>query len=225
MYDEQGKYAEAHAYLKRRDALDETEHLEAIWIEAYKTQVLFNSEFEKTNAAGIDYFDFDGRTIAERQYVADYGEQALKIAREYYDSSSDTHPVAKERIAMAETFRWYWDMPKNAALEVASVKYGMGTAQLKELIDLSEKGTSDQKRSLSQNEIVKYINNYESKMRTTFRENNLALDIFLVRHGYAKNFATDERKQNQSLLSFTTSKTQIKPDEYASWGGLLPSGV
>ena len=225
LYDEQGKYAEAHAYLKRRDALDETEHLEAIWIEAYKTQVLFNSEFEKTNAAGIDYFDFDGRTIAERQYVADYGEQALKIAREYYDSSSDTHPVAKERIAMAETFRWYWDMPKNAALEVASVKYGMGTAQLKELIDLSEKGTSDQKRSLSQNEIVKYINNYESKMRTTFRENNLALDIFLVRHGYAKNFATDERKQNQSLLSFTTSKTQIKPDEYASWGGLLPSGV
>lgn len=225
LYDEQGKYAEAHAYLKRRDALDETEHLEAIWIEAYKTQVLFNSEFEKTNAAGIDYFDFDGRTIAERQYVADYGEQALKIAREYYDSSSDTHPVAKERIAMAETFRWYWDMTKNAALEAASVKYGMGTAQLKELIDLSEKGTSDQKRSLSQNEIVKYINNYESKMRTTFRENNLALDIFLVRHGYAKNFATDERKQNQSLLSFTTSKTQIKPDEYASWGGLLPSGV
>ena len=225
LYDEQGKYAEAHAYLKRRDALDETEHLEAIWIEAYKTQVLFNSEFEKTNAAGIDYFDFDGRTIAERQYVADYGEQALKIAREYYDSSSDTHPVAKERIAMAETFRWYWDMTKNAALEAASVKYGMGTAQLKELIDLSEKGTSDQKRSLSQNEIVKYINNYESKMRKTFRENNLALDIFLVRHGYAPNFATDERKQNQSLLSFTTSKTQIKPDEYASWGGLLPSGM
>ena len=225
LHDEQGKYADAHAYIKRRDSLDDTEHLEEVWIDAYKTQVLFNPEFEKQNAAGIDYHDFDGQDDATRQFVADYGETALKVAREYYDSSSDTHPVRKEQFAMLETFRWYWEVPKSTALEAASIKYGISSAELREFFSLSQKGTSDEQRRLGQNEIIKYIEDYQTATRESLRENNLALEIFLVRFGYVDNFISDQMKQDQSLLSFATSKTQIKPDEYASFGALIPSGV
>ena len=225
LYDEQGTYADAHAYIKRRDSLDETEHLEEVWIDAYKTQVLFNPEFEKQNAAGIDYYDFDGRTTAERQFVADYGETALKVAREYYDSSSDEHPIAKELNAMRETFSWYWEVPKSVALEAASIKYGISSSQLKELFSLSQKGTSDQQRALGQNEIVKYINKYQSDTQESLRKNNLALEIFLVRFGYADNFISDQMKQDSSALSFATQKTQIGSDVYASYGALIPSGL
>ena len=225
LHDEQGKYADAHAYIKRRDSLDETEHLEEVWIDAYKTQVLFNPEFEKQNAAGINYHDFDGQDDATRQFVADYGETALKVAREYYDSSSDTHPVTKEQFAMLETFRWYWEVPKSTALEAASIKYGIGSAELRELLSLSQKGTSDQQRALGQNEIVKYINKYQSDTKESLRKNNLALEIFLVRFGYADNFSSDQMKQDPSALSFATQKTQIGPDQYASYGALIPSGL
>ena len=225
LYDEQCDYADAHAYLKRRDSLDETEHLEEVWIDAYKKAVLHNPEFEKQNAAGIDYYDFDGRTTSERQFVADYGEKALEVVLEYLGSSSDEHPVTKELNAMRETFSWYWEVPKSTALEAASIKYGISSAELKQFWDLSQKGTSDQQRALGQNEIVKYMNNYQTATRKSLREKNLALEIFLVRFGYADNFISDQMKQDQSLLSFATSKTQIKPDEYASFGALIPSGL
>ena len=225
LYDEQGAYADAHAYLKRRDSLDETEHLEEVWIEAYKKAVLHNPEFEKQNAAGIDYYDFDGRTTSERQFVADYGEKALEVVLEYLGSSSDEHPVTKELNAMRETFSWYWEVPKSTALEAASIKYGIGSAELKQFWDLSQKGTSDEQRAFSQNEIVKYMNNYQTATRKSLRENNLALEIFLVRFGYADNFSSDQMKQDPSALSFATSKTQIGPDEYASYGALIPSGL
>jgi hypothetical protein len=225
LYDEQGIYADAHAYIKRRDSLDETEHLEEVWIDAYKKDVLHNPEFEKQNAAGINYYDFDGRTTAERQFVADYGEKALEVVLEYLGSSSDEHPIAKELNAMRETFSWYWEVPKSTALEAASIKYGIGTAELKEFFSLSQKGTSDEQRRLVQNEMIKYIKDYQTATRESLRENNLALEIFLVRFGYADNFISDQMKQDQSLLSFATSKTQIKPDEYASFGALIPSGV
>jgi hypothetical protein len=225
LYDEQGIYADAHAYIKRRDSLDETEHLEEVWIDAYKKDVLHNPEFEKQNAAGINYYDFDGRTTAERQFVADYGEKALEVVLEYLGSSSDEHPIAKELNAMRETFSWYWEVPKSTALEAASIKYGIGSAELKEFFSLSQKGTSDEQRRLGQNEIIKYIDDYQTDTRKSLRKNNLALEIFLVRFGYADNFISDQMKQDQSLLSFATSKTQIKPDEYASFGALIPSGV
>jgi len=225
LYDEQGIYADAHAYIKRRDSLDETEHLEEVWIDAYKKDVLHNPEFEKQNAAGIDYYDFDGRTTAERQFVADYGEKALEVVLEYLGSSSDEHPIAKELNAMRETFSWYWEVPKSVALEAASIKYGISSSQLKELFSLSQKGTSDEQRALSQNEIVKYINNYQTSTKKNLRENNLALEIFLVRFGYADNFSSDQMKQDSSALSFATQKTQIGPDVYASYGALIPSGL
>ena len=225
LYDEQGTYADAHAYIKRRDSLDETEHLEEVWIDAYKKDVLHNPEFEKQNAAGIDYYDFDGRTTAERQFVADYGEKALEVVLEYLGSSSDEHPIAKELNAMRETFSWYWEVPKSVALEAASIKYGISSSQLKELFSLSQKGTSDEQRALSQNEIVKYINNYQTSTKKSLRENNLALEIFLVRFGYADNFSSDQMKQDSSALSFATQKTQIGSDVYASYGALIPSGL
>ena len=225
LYDEQGTYADAHAYIKRRDSLDETEHLEEVWIDAYKKDVLHNPEFEKQNAAGIDYYDFDGRTTAERQFVADYGEKALEVVLEYLGSSSDEHPIAKELNAMRETFSWYWEVPKSAALEAASIKYGISSSQLKELFSLSQKGTSDEQRRLGQNEIIKYIDNYQTATRKSLRENNLALEIFLVRFGYADNFSSDQMKQDSSALSFATQKTQIGSDVYASYGALIPSGL
>ena len=225
LYDEQGTYADAHAYIKRRDSLDETEHLEEVWIDAYKKAVLHNPEFEKQNAAGVDYYDFDGRTTSERQFVADYGEKALEVVLEYLGSSSDEHPVAKELNAMRETFSWYWEVPKSVALEAASIKYGIGSAELRELLSLSQKGTSDQQRALGQNEIVKYINKYQSDTKESLRKTNLALEIFLVRFGYADNFISDQMKQDPSALSFATQKTQIGPDQYASYGALIPSGL
>ena len=225
LYDEQGDYADAHAYLKRRDSLDETEHLEEVWIDAYKKAVLHNPEFEKQNAAGIDYYDFDGRTTSERQFVADYGEKALEVVLEYLGSSSDEHPVTKELNAMRETFSWYWEVPKSTALEAASIKYGISSAELKQFWDLSQKGTSDEQRALGQNEIVKYMNNYQTATRKSLREKNLALEIFLVRFGYTDNFSSEQMKQDPSALSFATSKTQIGPDEYASYGALIPSGL
>jgi len=225
LYDSEGKYSEALAYMKRRDALDETENLESVWIEAYKTQVLESPNFEQTNAAGVTYLDFDARRNAERQFVADYGQDALEVARQYYETSFETHPVRKEAVAMGETFSWYYEIPKQSAIEVTARKYGMGTAELEQLWELSRQGTSDQKRSLGQNEIVEYMESYDGKMKKVFRENNLALDIFLVRFGRVENFVTDERKQNQSLLNFATTKTQLKPEEYASFGELIPSSL
>ena len=227
LYDSEGKYSEALAYMKRRDALDETENLESIWIEAYKTQVLESPEFEQTNAAGITYVDYDAKQKAERQFVADFGQEALEVSRQYYETSFETHPVRKEAVAMGETFSWYYEIPKQSAIEATARKYGMGTAELEQLWELSRQGTSDQKRSLGQNEIVKDMESYDRKMKKVFRENNLALDIFLVRFevGGVENFATDERKQNQSLLNFATTKTQLKPEEYASFGELIPSSL
>jgi hypothetical protein len=103
----------------------------------------------------------------------------------------------------------------------------MSIAQLEELWKLSQQGSSNQKRSLGTNPIVQDMENYDRKMKEVFRENNLALDIFLVRFGIGgvENFATDERKKNQSLLNFATTKTQLKPEEYASYGELVPSSL
>ena len=101
----------------------------------------------------------------------------------------------------------------------------MGTAELEQLWELSRQGTSDQKRSLGTNPIVQDMESYDGKMKEVFRENNLALDIFLVRFDRVENFFTDERKQNQSLLNFATTKTQLKPEEYASFGELIPSSL
>ena len=111
------------------------------------------------------------------------------------------------------------------ALEAASIKYGIGSAELRELLSLSQKGTSDQQRALGQNEIVKYINKYQSDTKESLRKTNLALEIFLVRFGYADNFISDQMKQDPSALSFATQKTQIGPDQYASYGALIPSGL
>ena len=227
LYDSEGKYSEALLYMKRRDALDETENLESMWVEAYKTQVLESPEFEQTNAAGITYLDFDARQNAERQFAADFGQDALEVARQYYETSFETHPVRKEAVAMRETFSWYYEVPKQYAIAATSRKYGMSIAQLEELWQLSRQGSSNQKRSLGTNPIVQDMENYDRKMKEVFRENNLALDIFLVRFGIGgvENFATDERKKNQSLLNFATTKTQLKPEEYASYGELVPSSL
>jgi hypothetical protein len=69
------------------------------------------------------------------------------------------------------------------------------------------------------------MNNYQTATRKSLREKNLALEIFLVRFGYTDNFSSDQMKQDPSALSFATSKTQIGPDEYASYGALIPSGL
>ena len=227
LYDSEGKYSEGLLYIKRQDALNETENLEAIWVEAYKTQVLESPEFEQTNAAGITYVNYDAKQNAERQFVADFGQEALEVGREYYETSFETHPVRKEAVAMGETFSWYYEVPKQYAIAATSRKYGMSVAQLEELWQLSRQGSSNQKRSLGTNPIVEDMENYDRKMKEVFRENNLALDIFLVRFGIGgvENFATDERKKNQSLLNFATTKTQLKPEEYASYGELVPSSL
>ena len=84
--------------------------------------------------------------------------------------------------------------------------------------------TVDSRGSVN-NEIVKYINKYQSDTKESLRKTNLALEIFLVRFGYADNFISDQMKQDPSALSFATQKTQIGPDQYASYGALIPSGL
>ena len=222
IYDPEGKYSEPLYYITVLDSQKQNEDARSIWIETYKNEVFYNSEFEKTNIAGADYFDYEARSQQEQQWINQYGTEAYEYVQEYFNAGKITHPVMQELNMMREQFRWYWEVPKNAAISNAVIKFNLPEAQVRQLYDLYINGSDIQKNTLNESEVIKYINNFSTKTKKLFREQNPALDGFLYRFGY--NDTLTEANRSPSAEVFWKQKTPYAADVYASFAEMLPTG-
>ena len=222
LYDPEGKYSEPLYYITVLDSQKQNEDARSIWIETYKNEVLYNSEFEKTNIAGTDYFDYEARSQQEQQWINQYGTEAYEYVQEYFNAGKVTHPVIQELNMMRDQFRWYWEVPKNSAISNAVIQFNLPESQVRQLYDLYINGSDSQKQTLEKSDVIKYINTFSSKTKKLFREQNPALDGFLYRFGY--NDTLTEINRSPSAESFWKSKTPFTADVYASFGEMLPTG-
>jgi len=222
IYDPEGKYSEPLYYITVLDSQKQNEDARSIWIETYKNEVLYNSEFEKTNIAGTDYFDYEARSQQEQQWINQYGTEAYEYVQEYFNAGKVTHPVIQELNMMRDQFRWYWEVPKNSAISNAVIQFNLPESQVRQLYDLYINGSDSQKQTLEKSDVIKYINSFSSKTKKLFREQNPALDGFLYRFGY--NDTLTEINRSPSAESFWKSKTPFTADVYASFGEMLPTG-
>ncbi len=223
LYDPQGEYKEALDYLTRKETLKGFERPEEVWVETYLNNVLFNEEFEKESAAGLDYYDYDGRSEAEQNWVNEYGAEAFNYVQEYMKTGKDLHPVLEELYVMRERYKYYWDAPRQAAMEMASQKFTMDLPDIEARYEFWNTGNANQKLLFEQTELIKYITSYMSRTRKALREENLGLDAFLFRFGYAENLQQNHRTDSAQV--HFRKKPPINEKDYISWEPVSPTGV
>ena len=223
LYDPLGEYKEALEYLTRKETLKGFERPEEVWIETYLNNVLFNEEFEKESAAGLDYYDYDGRSEAEQNWVNEYGPEAFNYVQEYMKTGKDLHPVLEELYVMRERYKYYGDAPRQAAMEMASQKFNMDLPDIEARYEFWNTGNANQKLLFEQTELIKYITSYMSRTRKALREENLGLDAFLFRFGYAENL--QENHRTDSAQVHFRKKPPINEKDYISWEPVSPTSV
>lgn len=93
LYSNTGEYQEVHNFIKRLDDLSDTERREEIWVSSYLESVLYNPEFEKVTPQGIDYYDYDGKSAIEKQWITENGIDAYNYVQNYLKAGKEIHPI------------------------------------------------------------------------------------------------------------------------------------
>ena len=208
IYEEGGKYSDAHNYIKQLESINDTEKIEDIWISSYLENVLYNSEWEKQTEQGISFYDYDGKAEAEASWINQYGNDAYEYIQEYLVAGKNTSPIIQELYDAREKFSFYWDGAKEDAINFTANKLGRLKSEVSQLYNAYRTGTVLEKEVLKESEIIKEVTSYIAKSRKIMRENNPALDGFLYRWGYTTTLANP---QNDSLEAQTLwrNKTPI----------------
>ncbi len=184
LYSNTGEYQEVHNFIKRLDDLSDTERREEIWVSSYLESVLYNPEFEKVTPQGIDYYDYDGKSAIEKQWITENGIDAYNYVQNYLKAGKEIHPILNELNVMREKFSYYWEAPKQEAMNAIALDFGRSPTEVKDLWDRWNRGTSSEKELLGASEVIKAVNRYIKRARTYLRENNQGLDGFLYRFKY-----------------------------------------
>jgi len=200
IYEEGGKYSDAHNYIKQLESINDTEKIEDIWISSYLENVLYNSEWEKQTEQGISFYDYDGKAEAEASWINQYGNDAYEYIQEYLVAGKNTSPIIQELYDARERFSFYWDGAKEDAINFTANKLGRLKSEVSQLYNAYRTGTVSEKEVLKESEIIKEVTSYIAKSRKIMRENNPALDGFLYRWGYTTTLANP---QNDSLEAQT----------------------
>ena len=200
IYEEGGKYSDAHNYIKQLESINDTEKIEDIWISSYLENVLYNSEWEKQTEQGISFYDYDGKAEAEASWINQYGNDAYEYIQEYLVAGKNTSPIVQELYDARERFSFYWDGAKEDAINFTANKLGRLKSEVSQLYNAYRTGTVSEKEVLKESEIIKEVTSYIAKSRKIMRENNPALDGFLYRWGYTTTLANP---QNDSFEAQT----------------------
>ena len=138
-------------------------------------------------------------------------------------TGKDLHPVLEELYVMRERYKYYWDAPRQAAMEMASQKFTMDLPDIEARYEFWNTGNANQKLLFEQTELIKYITSYMSRTRKALREENLGLDAFLFRFGYAENLQQNHRTDSAQV--HFRKKPPINEKDYISWEPVSPTGV
>ena len=209
IFSETGEYAEAQQYLKRLNLADGVETQEEMWIESFKERVLYNPEWEKTTEQGIEYFDYDGKTEAEKVWTSEFGQEAYDYVQEYLLAGKDTDPILVELTEARDRFSYYWDAPKREAISYVANLLGKQENEVKLTWETYLRGTAIQQEALKELPMIKEINKFINATRSFLREQDMALDGFLYRWGYTTTLRHPDNLNSVGAGSIWNSKSPI----------------
>ena len=226
LYDrtEDGKYADVHAFLEKLDNVGGTERKDEVWISTFLEEVLYNPEFEKVTEFGIEYYDYGGRSEAQREWIDKHGADAYNYVQEYLREGKDIHPIVQEYVQGLEKYGSYWEAPKLAAIERTALSLGKSKAEIEEAYRQWNSGTVQQKEILGKSEVIKSINRFVERTRKVLRETDQGLDGFLYRFDFTSTLA---HPGNQDIGSnfYWRSKQIIDEEAYNQFSPQQETGV
>ena len=148
---------------------------EDIAYDEYIADVITNTDLQLPD--GLDY---DARDIQIGAFRAKYGEEIYGYVRARLEEGRDVPPIVRELWKGQQQFAFYWDDVKDRVIESRA-----DAGEIGPLYEEWRKATDLGKEALTENfPNLKNMIRTIDRVRSSLREKNAALDIFLYRWGY-----------------------------------------